>query len=253
MLTRCGLVLALALVACEEEQTNARGESSDGDTHDTATTDNESSSPADDLTCDTLDFTACGGSVVGTWDLAMVCPETLEIPFSEAFADFQCFGDAACDDAAITITVTGVDGTTTFTANTYTASGTGTGDLDSTMSEACYDSFIACLGPFVLPSWDTFAEFCTALEDYMDDGAPEYGYEVTEATACAVNGTSCDCSGGGEKDLADSGTYETSGTTITLTNDEGAWEGAYCVDGDTAIVKPTVDPGDPELFEVYTK
>ena len=165
---------------------------------------------------------ACGGDVVGTWAIAQVCNLFLTTP-----------GTPLCpgiDYSRSTLTETG---TFTFrTDGTATEDLTGTGTLRESVPASCLDVLGTC------ESLDA------AFKMAVQDGS------YTSGRCGTGTAGSCDCTADFQTTATISGTYTTSGTTLTLMNTTNTSNAAsYCVQGPTMVVSvPNMTGGPPAVY-----
>jgi hypothetical protein len=151
-------------------------------------------------------FEACGSDgLEGTWTLAGAC-------FDSGKNDNPFVDVPGCDDAVFDIGVD-AEGEVTFDAGTYDYHWTLTGLVSIDLSATCLDAV-------------GMGQACAAFKP--DDGV-----------SCVASGERCLCNGpAGEPDMKmGTGSYETSGTTITFTEDgdtDGPDTQEICVKGDQA-------------------
>jgi hypothetical protein len=156
-------------------------------------------------------FEACGGDPVGTWTVAESCVE---------FGDFE---NPFCPEWTINTFDFALSGTLTIADDdTYTSNFTNTVTFSYTLPASC------------LPPGLTS---CEELED--EDSDETCTGDVSEA---------CTCSGTDVDSVSDSGTWATSGNTLTLDGDDAL---EYCVDGDVLKVRDSDD--DVEAVFVFTR
>lgn len=150
------------------------------------------------------EFSACGGDIVGTYDITGVCAVT---------AEGDGIFDSICPEAIVEIVFDG-SGTISFNEDmTYEGAIQRAGEFDVSFPESC-------------------ANVCVALG------------ESEGATCTSNAGGGCDCTGTFEPDPDDaSGTYVLDGSSITMTENPGQGEepspqsGEYCRDGNTLSVR----------------
>jgi hypothetical protein len=149
-----------------------------------------------------LQVQACGGSVVGTWTVRSSCESPLIVT-----AGIECPGTTLDESMLVT------SGTLTYNVNmTYASSVTYSGSIKWTVS-------VDCIG-------------FTSCDQYValkNQGQPSF-----MSTCTTVSGTMCDCTGvyPAPYVATDSGTYSTSGNTITLTSSTlNPYSQPYCVQG----------------------
>jgi hypothetical protein len=165
-----------------------------------------------------MPFSACGGSVVGTWSLSKACvskfvnPGNMACPSSTAQLGEDVSGTIKFNE----------DGTFVTNANTTireTLSIPSTCLVDGGVTETCQ-------------------QLQNSLNQPTDAGAPP---AVASCTSAAMGGCSCELSdtlmGGGQQ-----ATYSTLGTRIAL---GGAPPAQYCVQGNTLRLETAVSNGSP--------
>lgn len=166
--------------------------------------------------CDTT--TPCGGDAVGTWTLADVCMVgSMPVPDE-------------CPEAVITVQDLSMTGTLTMGAD---------GTYDVSMGGMSMELLLH------LPDTCTQGLDCATLGQYMEsdcvDGAPD----------------GCDCTLTNQGDPStDAGAYVVSGTTVTLTSDDGSEPETadFCADIDELWVSmPPEEAGSPSISLVFTK
>jgi hypothetical protein len=183
------------------------------------------------LTCDTLEFAACGGDPVGRWQLHNYCGD--EIVFEE-----PAFSNEACADSTTRLTTFPTVLTQTFNADlTYEIVASSNVDFVADVTETCVNSVSGGM-PFELA--------CPYGETLLTEN-----FEVNwESISCEVQEGVCHCAGTGTtKDFTDSGTYALGEAgTIVLTsanpNSQFTGDSEYCVDGDYLLAHDTTDTGD---------
>jgi hypothetical protein len=149
----------------------------------------------------------CGGSIVGAWVVSSVC-----------ILDGSAIGfDATtiCDTATIAVKkVTDTGGITYAADHTYQSTGTLAIDVALTIPMSCFAP----------------GRTCDALNGVYAQ-AMQKDPTITGAT-CGASGSTCVCEVSTLQDTGESGTYVTSGTTLTTTaTGETAESGGYCVQG----------------------
>jgi hypothetical protein len=161
----------------------------------------------------------CGGDVVGDWNISAACVDNavanMELPFE-------------CPGAMVRVTGLNVSGTATFTAGlTYTRTQTMSGSVQMTFAPSC----LAMEG--ITP---TCAQIDAILQLQL---AQQPG--TFQSASCSGSAT-CTCSFTTVPETqSDSGTYVTSGNTLTLTSSAGAVDAdQYCVQGNELHI-PEVD------------
>jgi hypothetical protein len=172
---------------------------------------------------------ACGGDIVGVWDLTATC--NLDGPRPDGF----CSEQTVVSQASVT-------GTYTFRAD-------GTATFDGTFSGTDNDALpAACL---VDP-----LSTCAALDADLKQrvAAPGSIYQSAACTEASSGG--CACAWSFESTATTSATYTTTGSTLTLTNTSSgtATTSSYCVQGSTMVISvPPSTPGGPPIIYLLTK
>jgi hypothetical protein len=167
-------------------------------------------------------FTACGGSLVGTWNLTDFCVANGALGGDPT--------DGGCPGASMTGSIT-PSGSITFNSDgSYSQS-----VLNLTLTQTL------TIPTSCVPSGKTCDP--TSLNINTGDGG---------TASCAVTGANCVCTGTAPQNpsAAKSGTYTTSGTSLT-TDDGGATP--YCVQGTTLTVQDPGKSGSPASVIVATK
>jgi len=156
-------------------------------------------------------FSACGGSVVGTWNFVKMCM---------SMADAGVTKDAAIASSCSMTTnesTMSYSGTLTFGADgSYTTDIRMTGSTEFTYSAGCLTGSVSC----------------ARLGSYMD---PDAGISVSCSEG---SGGSCTCkeSFSGLKASGSPETYTASGNTLTLSSSSGDEVAEYCVRGNTLML-----------------
>ncbi len=165
-------------------------------------------------------FSACGGDVVGTWELSEICFT------GDVDAAFGGFDEPECAGAMTGVRFT-PSATYEFRADgTYEVVGTARFTFGMTVTAACGRALAGD------PSFTFTPSRCRSLEESVNDTAAEPDSSL-ESAQCALSGTACVCSVTGRPmDLSDAGTYETQGTRLLA----GGELNDYCVDGDELTV-----------------
>jgi hypothetical protein len=173
-------------------------------------------------------FAACGGNVVGNWNLAALCGPA-STPQVQNPLGAQCPSATAAGAATAT-------GTVTFNADlTYTSALTATGTATITVPKSCLNG-------------TTCAAFQTLLQ-----GQPSS--TMFSSINCPDDGTSCDCTFTAVPETSnETGTYAIAGTTITLTPTGGAagQPTPYCVNGNELSMQSMGSDGTLGVF-VFNK
>jgi hypothetical protein len=146
----------------------------------------------------------CGGSVVGSWKAAATCANSDFVTMS--FEQSLMGSCASATASGFTVSQTG---TATFNADmTYSVSIVDSSTVNFTIPASCNTSNVDCA---------TFASYVQQ--------ASSAGTTVT----CTGSGT-CNCHLATTMPQTDSGTYTTTGTTITINSADGSSQtGDYCV------------------------
>jgi hypothetical protein len=161
--------------------------------------------------CDHLEFTPCGGDIVGLWEITLGCAVIAD----EAVDPLpECSGDRA----EVTVDLTG---SLEYRADmSYSSSTSLVQDITVTLPKSCLNGAA-----------------CTELTDEGDVPFEDSG------DACERTTSDADVS-------ENTGTYTTEGDTVTLTEDgmEAQAPDEYCVDGDTLTVRHVDEDGNEVYF-----
>jgi hypothetical protein len=152
---------------------------------------------------------------VGTWQIVTACA-----PSSSANA-----GLSVCPSATLSTTFSGASGTATFNADgTYSLSFSLTAAESYTIPQSCL-------------SQNGTTATCSDVQGQFASGLGDGG----ASASCSASGGGCSCSvSAPATKLAESGTYTTSGNSLTNTPSGGSAEAAqYCVQGSTLHVQPS--------------
>lgn len=147
---------------------------------------------------------ACGGSVVGTWNIAAGCASVSSSP------NIMGCPNASAQNATVT-----ASGTTTFNADmTYTSDTTETASETIVLPSSCLTAngtTVSCqtLGQVLMSALQT------------DAGAT--------SASCSMSGSNCNCDISGTVHASNMGTYTTSGNSITTTTNGSMSTSDYCV------------------------
>jgi hypothetical protein len=160
------------------------------------------------------DFSACGGNPVGEWTIVDACIDGAPQPDIDGCPE----ASAAFDDVVVSGTVEiREDGSYATSVNTMAT-------LILTVPMSCLDGAT-----------------CAQLSEAA--GVP-----------CTAEGDACDCTSELDESDQETGTWETSGSTISLTDsDDMVSESTYCVEGDVLKAQQQDDPGDPVITFVMTR
>lgn len=178
--------------------------------------------------CDSFEFQACGGDVVGEWTLLDVCP-------SSSTSSSQPVSDdvAACSDDLIRITYSFSTMTASFRADgTYSMSRAYTSSGTVEIDQDCSDGMTG--------GQATLEMVCTEVEQELQAG---YGVGAT----CTVTDAVCRCNFTDAGSDSESGTYTVAGTQLTTTPTSGFPETvAFCIEGDQVSVQLSQPIGDQD-------
>lgn len=145
----------------------------------------------------------CGGSIAGTWKVASAC-------FAK---DASLDASGICATASIQLTTISAVGSTSYGADgTYQTTGTIKIGLQLTVPASCFATGETCAD--------------------IDMGFAQEQQDMTITShSCAMSGSSCVCTIESQQG-DESGTYSTSGTTLTTTATGGQpSDDSYCVQG----------------------
>ena len=168
---------------------------------------------SDDELCQDLSFSACGGAVVGVWEVEALCMG--DIPLGEdPFKDHP-----ECSD------------TTQFNIywdwiGTVEMASDGSFSQDLAM-KVTYDIIFydACLTA-VSDGEATPETLCQDVNEQQDFGVCEYG------------SGQCNCTGEAQQtEIKGEGTYSVDGSTLSITADGSTSDSLFCVDGDSLTVE----------------
>lgn len=192
-----------------------------GKNDDTSQAVNGGSTGGSDATCGEA---ACGGDVVGTWQVDELCGWP---SFQESFQDADCTG------SSVELLDLAMNGTFTYRpAGTYTASLKVTGSFQLNYPSSCLQG-------------GTCAQFDAELQDALV-ADPESGIR---AVSCKGSKT-CECVADLRPNTTDdTGTYETNGHVLTMTSDEDGKPSKvnYCASGKTMYMAEDNRGESPEL------
>jgi hypothetical protein len=181
-------------------------------------------------TCPTT-FSACGGSVVGTWNVAKVCN------ISGLAATYLSAMYSACPTATVDTSQTQATGTVDYSAN---------GNFSQTVTAA---GPISIGWPSACPGGTT----CPALAALLLN-------EGVANAACTTSTSGCDCTGTVSFPLNLSGTYTTASNTVTMTATSETGTNSvetdqYCVNGNTLAINyaTSSDAGAAPTISYLTK
>jgi hypothetical protein len=164
------------------------------------------------------EFEACGGDIVGTWEVDSACVTIDELP---APSD-----DPECQDFVRDYSAE-VSGTITFTADGTTATSlTNTISLDVAVTSACWEA---------MSGTELTSAYCDALEAQLLAGG-EFS-----AAACSFTSGTCLCSLVVPPTTTnETGTYTVDGNELIDQDGEAA---GYCVNDDQLTMKIDNDEG----------
>ena len=198
------LGICLHLDACGGKSSGKDGGGTDGD------------GQAHTSVCGT--FTACGGSIVGTWKVSSLC---LDAPQGyPSCPGFQHSGQLQ------------YSGTITFSSSgTYISALTRSGTLVSTYPTTCLAG-----------------STCSQLSSSLFQ--PDAGY----AGSCSSNADACVCSATYAGPEDEQGTYTIDGSSIVMSSASwGGDQGQYCVQGNQLTVRSTPSSSSDSATMVATK
>jgi hypothetical protein len=166
-------------------------------------------------------FTACGGDVVGSWELGSICESTGATTVDGAPAGLPaCATDGAVETASSDVVFE-------FKADgTFNAAGTTTFAFDLSFDDDCAQS------TFMLDP----ASACTLLMLSGSESA------TPGDVSCALDGAVCDCHFRATQPTDEVGTYTIDGSQLTVNYTQTAADGTatshtdtnpFCVNGDT--------------------
>ena len=207
--------LALFLLACPADTDSGK----DGDTAG-GTDSGGDTGPGPDLVSD-CSTAACGGDATGTWNIEEGCPPGTQEPMDDCATGYM---EITAFDNGGTLTL---DADGSFTANFTGGSATVHVYMPS-----------ECLG----------GATCAQLEDAAQQNIP--------GVVCVDGTGGCDCTAETAIDPdSDSGTYTTSGTTVTFVSDsDGNTSTAdYCADDDEMWLKMREGESDMPLGFVLSR
>jgi hypothetical protein len=173
----------------------------------------------------------CGGKVVGDWHIAGACVD----PDAITNADVESVR-SLCPDITYDTSYT-ASGSASFTETSYTL------DIDRTVTATVHVP-ASCLTPFGLN--------CAALDGLLKQQAG--GGSGDPTISCSGSG-SCTCLISAPEQVTESGTYTTSGTTLTTTPTGSGSPSSteYCVDGSTLHVIEMNEDGSGIVSDVIGK
>lgn len=169
----------------------------------------------DDGNLDCGDFSACGGDPVGDWSVVDACVDRAPDPEIEN-----------CPDASASIGDVVVDGTVMVR------------DDGSYATDVDISGTVVISVPLSCLQGGTCADLSQAA------GVP-----------CTDNGDACDCTGDFDDSTQETGTWEVTGSTLTLTDSGGdSSDASFCVQGDVLKAQPEpAQAGDPQVTLVLTR
>lgn len=169
----------------------------------------------DDGSLDCSEFAACGGDPVGQWTIVDACLD----------GDLQPDIDG-CPEATGTIEDVVVSGSVEL------------------RDDGSYANNTSSMGTVVL----TVPMSCL-------DGATCEQLSQAAGVPCSENGDACDCQQDFDDSSQESGSWESSGSTITLTDSDGnVNDVSYCVEGDVLKAQQEPDAADdPRITLVMTR
>ncbi len=181
------------------------------------------------------DFTGCGGDIVGTWEIEIGCIAISNINGDDDDDDENPFAEI-CPTATFAVDVN-ISGETTFNSDkTWATSFTTSVSQRIVMPKSCFPL------QGVIATCDEFnTQFAKGEADVVRDDD-----EVCELKGKEQN----------ENTNESSGTWETDGNKLLLSDEEGPNENTiyYCVEGDDITVKQIPPPNDEgDVQEVVYK
>lgn len=165
------------------------------------------------------DFTACGGSPVGTWKLSKYCTDGMTMTFAEC---------------TMTMDLGGFDpsGTYTFSSDgTYRTQTTVSGTMEIGYSKGCLSDNKTC-------------------DNMVSSSSLKEGVTVDCASA---SGGGCQCTEKADNFAnTEEGTYTISGSLLTMTRTESSGTSPmdFCVQGNTLKLHSTTPEGDETTIEI---
>jgi hypothetical protein len=179
-----------------------------------------SSSKGSPATCNSVS-SGCGGNIVGTWTFT-----------SECFTgDVTTAASQDCAGASGSVSSIQVSGTATFNSDgSYSLSLNQTVDETDSIPSSCLTQ-------------DNVTLTCAELQQVFSGLSGDGGTGGT----CTTSGSGCNCAFSIANSDVESGTYTTSGSTLTTTPtaNSGAsmGSGSYCVNGNTLTYVPSSTTG----------
>ena len=162
---------------------------------------------------------ACGGDVVGTWQVDALCPDA-----ETATRLLGAQLPAACSDAVQSVELPTYDITLDYSATTRTATGTAAMNATLSLSASC----IAAVSPLPLTPSDSVCSLVATL------AAPQLRANLPDATlSCKLADTSCACDLSGTLTVDSSASYSVQENQIV----EGNTQQDYCVSGDKLALR----------------
>jgi hypothetical protein len=149
---------------------------------------------------------ACGGDVVGTWNIAAGCAHVASSP-----------NIMGCPDASTQNAMVVASGTSTFNADK-----TFTSDVTETASETVVLPTSCLTTGGMTVSCQTLGQVLSSA--VMSDAG-------TTTVSCNTSGSNCNCDLSGTIRTMSMGTYTTSGNSITTTSNGNMGTSEYCVSG----------------------
>jgi hypothetical protein len=170
---------------------------------------------------------ACGGDIVGTWAIAELCNV---VPTSGS--------GGFCPERQVSLPAFHETGTITFgTDGTQTSNVRATGTIKEGLPSTCL------VAPLT----------CEAIDASIKEELAEPDSTYTSG-GCTSSGGNCECTFSFDVTSTTSQTNTTSGSTLTVTRDDGTSTSAsYCVQGSTLIISLPSTTGGPPGISVLTK
>jgi hypothetical protein len=167
-------------------------------------------------------FAACGGDITGTWKYSAAC---IEGDFTAAINSAAAAGTPACS-TMYTASAVAAKGTGTFTSGNYTQQASIQFTEQLSVTQACF----AALSGGVTLDANMCAQFQQQLVAQSGGGT----------ASCSYASPNCNCTATITHPSPTSGTYTTSGNTLTQ---DGTDSFDYCVNGSTLTVHVNIVTG----------
>jgi hypothetical protein len=164
-------------------------------------------------------YTPCGGDVTGTWELGTLCVVgSVTNALNALLADYPSCANTFTEGRLEST------GSVTYTATNFTRTGSVhlTGKMKIT--SACFGEQLMGAA-LTAQSCGSYAQVAPAA---MAAQCSAGGSACTVTVSCGYEGTTCNCDADMAQQIADSGTYTVSGTTLTESTG-GSY--SFCVNG----------------------